>query len=617
MMQFTVCAQAARTLFSIAAAGTGGGGGGGGASLIIDTDIISGSLTNGFAGNGSWIKVFGYNMGTTGNFGTTSGTQVWFRDPLGDNAWHEVATYNYLQASKATPTGLSVACVQIGALGGSQVAGRVLDLKTTLAGVDSNILSSWFTIQVGNFYFVSPTGNDGTGVVNDITHPYANAQVWTGSTFTGICASGKLAPGDTIVFLGGSYSIQGGYLNTVYRFATSGAWATAVGGGSAPTGVVGHGYVHFTAYPGVPGVGPDIPFFTMASGGGILGVESSFASLTNGHGWYVSVSGLKGQQTTASARDACLVNGQNGAFYWRVYDNECAGWPTSVGTTNSGGLSGDFHNTYMRYNYIHDISGNLTDLQNHGIYFGGASGGSYEGAAQNCFVNGNYIVNCTAGSGIQFYWQNGNSVNTSVFTNNDISGNFIDTTKKYGINLGQSSISFNVYNNVITNAGLNPIRLEGLSISGQPAMNINICMNTIYGWNTSGSIHDSVFLTEGYANTGTIKIDHNIFAGASGRSQTNSWYENSAFGGADANITMSQNVFYDYAGTLTGSAAKDGAPITSSPNFTNRASKDFTLATGSSALLAVTTTENFSVTRDIIGASRPKGAHKDIGAYES
>jgi len=616
MMQLTIIAAAAAVILNTAA-GTSGGGGGGGAPLLVDTDRISASQTNGFDGNGGDVKFYLYNGGTSGNFGTTAGLQVWFRDPLGDNAWHEVAVYNYLQSSKATHTGIQLASVRLGHPVGANTSGHVYDLSVTLAGVRSNVLSSWFTSQVGNIWYVSPTGSDSTGVKNDINHPFANAQVWTGSTFTGICAGGGLAPGDDIVFLGGSYSIQGGYLNTVFRFATTSTWATAVGGGSAPTGVSGHGYVHFGAYQGSPGIGPDIPFFTMASGGGILGVESSFASSSNGHGWYVSVSGLKGQQTTTSARDACLVNGQNGAYFWRVYDNECAGWPTSSGTTNSGGLSGDFHNTYLRWNWIHDISGNLTDLQNHGIYCGGASGGTYEGATQNTSVFGNLIQNCTAGSGIQFYWQNTNSVNTSVFTGCDIAGNFIDNTAKYGINCGQSSIAINVYNNVVTNCGLNALRMEGLNLAGQPTFSMYWVMNTVYGWNRTGSINDSAFVTEGYANNGTLYIAHNIFAGASGRSTTNSWYANTVFVGADSNISMSQNVYYDYAGTLTGSAAKDSTPITTSPNFTNRTSKDFTLGTPSSARQAVTTSEGFTVGVDIVYTNRPKSVTKDCGAYES
>jgi hypothetical protein len=80
---------------------------------------------------------------------------------------------------------------------------------------------------------------------------------------------------------------------------------------------------------------------------------------------------------------------------------------------------------------------------------------------------------------------------------------------------------------------------------------------------------------------------------------------------------MSQNVYYDYAGTLTGSAAKDATPITTSPNFTNRASKDFTLGTPSSARQAVTTSEGLTVTIDILNKTRPKSVTKDCGAYES
>lgn len=617
MMQLNIFALAATVLFSNpqnAGSGGGGGGGGGGgtAPVLVATDIVSGSLVNGENGKGSYVRIIGANMGTLGNLGTTAGLQCWFRDSAGDNIWYEAGAYRTLVANRVTPSGLQEACVQIGSLGGAQVAGRALDMKITLAGVDSNIFGSYFTNQPGNFWFISTSGADGTGVINDIGHPYRFLQVWTGSTFTGICASGKLAPGDTIVLRGGAWGDQNGYDSRWFRFATTGSWATGVGGGSAPTGATGHGWIHFTAYPG-----EDV-HFTGTSGGGIHGCESSFASSSDGgHGQYVSVSGIHFETTAAGARDASGVNGQNGARHWRVVSNEMGPWATATGTTNAGGVTGVFQEAFILYNDIHDISGNLTDQQNHGIYFGGGTGGAYDDASKNLKISANWMRNCVCGSGIQGYWQNTNNTATSVMTGIEISGNFIDTTLKYGINLGQSTYSAKVFNNQIVNCGLSPLRLEGLNTGGAPNFNIQMCFNTCYGWNTVGSIRDSVFVTEGYANNGVIQIEHNIFAGASGRSTSNSWYANTAFGGADSNITMSQNVYYDYAGTLTGSATKDASPITATPNFTNRGTKDFTLTAVSSAIDAVTTTDSLALALDILLATRPKGVRKDCGCFES
>lgn len=622
MMRFNHIALAVALAFGHPPGGTSGGGGGGGGGTspaIITTDIVSGSLTNGENNAGSYMRIIGANLGTSGALGTSAGLQVWFRNGSGDT-WHEVASYRTLTAQRVSPSGLQEACVQLGSLGGSMPAGALLDMSLTLNGVRSNIFAGYFTVQVGNFYFISGTGSDTTGTVNVIGSPYRYGQVWTGSTFTGLCASGKLQPGDTLVWLAGNYTAdEQGYnagttgANAVFRFATTGGWATGVGGGSAPTGVAGHGFIHFTSYPGA-----DV-HFTLSKGGGIQGCESSFASSSDGgHGQYWSVSGIHFEMTATAARDASGINFQNGSRHCRAVSNELGPWATASGTTNAGGFTGVLQEGVILYNDIHDISGNLTDLQNHGIYLGGATGGTYDDASKNTIVAGNWLRNCMAGSGIQLYWQNTNSTATSVMTGIQIYGNWIKTTAKYGINCGQSAVGVLVYNNQIEDTGLNSLRMEGLNkLTGQADFAIVYAFNTCYGWNRTGSINDAAFVTEGYANYGSIKLEHNIFAGSSSRSTSNNWYSNTVFGGADANVTMSQNVYYDYKGTLTGSAAKDASPITTSPNFTDRTASNFTLATGSSALSAVTTTDSLSLTTDILLAPRPKGVNKDCGCYES
>jgi len=614
MIRFNSIALAAAVIFSNPqpSGGGGGGGGGGTAPVLVATDIVSGSLINGENNNGAYVRVIGANFGTSGNFGTAAGFQCWFRDAIGDNTWHEVASYRTLGANRVTPAGLQEACIQIGSLGGTQVAGRVLDMKVTLAGVDSNIFNNYFTNQPGNFWFISLTGSDSTGVVNDINHPFRYLQVWTGTTFTGVCALGKADRGDTFVIRGGAWSDQNGYDTRWYRFArTTGAWANCVAGGNAPTGANGHGWIHFTSYPG-----EDV-HFTGTVGGGIHGCESGFASSNDGgNGQYISVSGIHFETSSTGARDASGVNGQNGARHWRVVSNEMGPWPTVTTTTNAGGITGVFQESFILYNDIHDISGNLTDQQNHGIYLGGSTGGTYDDASRNVKVSGNWLRNCVAGSAFNLYWQNTNSNPASVMTGIEISGNFIDTTLKYGINCGWSTISAKVFNNLIVNTGLSPLRHEGQMITGQPNFNIQFCYNTCYGWNTTGSIRDSAYITEGYANTGVIQIEHNIFAGAP-RSTSNSWYANTVTAGFDSNVTMSQNVYWDYAGVLTGFASKDAAKITTDPKLANRATKDFTLASGSSAIDAVTTTDSIALTFDILLAARPKGARKDCGCFES
>ena len=115
---------------------------------LIDTDIRSGSLT-GFENNkGCYLRLYGYNLGRQNTLGTASGARVYLRDPLGDNAWHEVDNYRALNSSRVYSTHQVIRIiVQVGTLGGSITVGRALDVKITVNGVDTNILTGWFTVQ--------------------------------------------------------------------------------------------------------------------------------------------------------------------------------------------------------------------------------------------------------------------------------------------------------------------------------------------------------------------------------------------------------------------------------------------------------------------------------------
>lgn len=578
------------------------------APTLLNTDIISGSLTNGENGKGAYLRLFGYNFGTVAAFGTSAGAQVFLRDPLGDNLWHGVDNYRYLRKSRTyTINQVQTMCVQVGNAG-SWTAGRTLDLKVTVNGVDTNILTGQFTVQQGHFYFVSLTGSEGTGTVDDITKPYRYVWQWDGtSSFTGIALAIKA--GDTIVVRGGNWSDQT-FANRWVNF-----WTQT---GSNPTGAANHGYIHITSYPG------ELVHHTGAVGGGIQGCDSTRAA--NGGGQYVSISDFHIETGAAAAQDAGPVNLQNGANFWRVFDCECGPWPSTLvspANARSSAIGGQGINVIIAFNDCHDIDCDANNpgssaLENHGMYMGGASGGAFDAASQNVEICYNWVHNIPGGSGIQFYWQgsSGGAYTTSVFTGIKIHHNFVDTVKKYGINMSKSTVSGDIYLNIITNTGLNGMRFEGLSYSaGVNLFNLNFEQNTVYSWNYRSSISDAGFLSEGYANTGTIKINHNMFVGGFGRAGTISWYSNGVFAGADSNVTMSQNLYYDYAATpFTGSAAKDSTPITASPLFTSKETGDFTCQAGGAGINALTTTEAVVCTVDFYGI--PKSTNKDLGACE-
>jgi hypothetical protein len=587
---------------------------------LIDTDINSGSLTNGENNKGAYLTLYGYSFGTKSNLGTSLGARVYMRDPLGDNTWHEVDNYRFLDQSPTYEINqsLMIRC-QIGALGGSQTAGRLLDIKVNVAGTDTNVLIGQFMIQTGHFWFVSLNGNDSTGVRDDINHPYRYVQNWVNGSVAMASPSifqaiGGIQPGDTIVIRGdeGTWSDTKGFNDTGFypwlRFARGDAGFTpGFGGGTAPTGAAGHGYIHITAYPAV-GANEDVHY--AGPNGAIMGTLGSFANA--GWGKYVSVSNLRMETTSGSTRDAGMVNFQNGADYWRVYGNYAGPWAVQSTVTNSSAIGGQGNYMKVFFNKVSSISGYLADQQNHGMYFGGQNSGSANNACQNCEVAYNWIVDSVCGSGIQFFWQNGVSgTPSSVFVGNRVHHNFVDTTLKYGINMADGNVSADIYDNIVINTGLVALRFVGPTGA---TFAMNWAYNTIWNWNTVNGAQTAAFLNDGFADAGSCKINHNIFAMPAGHTQTVSWYGNN--GAGDGNQTMDENLYYDYAGTLTGSAAKDAHPITTSPLFTNPALNNFTCQTGGAGINAVTRTEAIAVLTDFYGIAKPISSAKDIGACE-
>jgi len=576
------------------------------APKIVGTDLKAITLVNNYNGQGSWFKIFGYGLGSSSLFGSSTGAKVYLRDPAGDNAWHEVSTYVAFETSRTFARNqLLRLTVQVGNLGGSQVDGRALDLKITVNGVDTNVLTAALINQgARDFYYASPAGNDTTGVKNDITKPFRYVQYFnsTNNTYTGIWAAWKR--GDTIVIRGngGTWSDQIADTRWV-RFP----WGPAAGSytGTAPTGAVNTGYYTFYGMPGEDVYG------SFATGGGIQGCSSAQAQ--SGYGQYVQITGMRIDIQGGAARDAGPVNLQNGADHWIVTDMECGPWIAgSSSVLNSSGIGGQGTNCYVAFNYVHGIQG-LSDLQNHGMYFGGVAGGTgYNAATQNTEVCYNWVQNCTGGSGIQFYWQGGNSV---YMTGNKVHHNFVETTAKYAINIGESCVSMDCYDNICVYAGWSAIRLAPLSASGTLAINIE--HNTLYAWNQSHGATTAIaaILNEGFLNTGATKVNHNIIA-APTRSGTYSidWYSNN--GASDSNLTASQNLYWDPDGVKTVAWSIDAAGIFADPKFSDKANLLFTLLAGSPALDAVTTAASLTVSDDYYGINRPSGTRNDIGACE-
>lgn len=571
---------------------------------LLGIDDVDGSLTGGESGLGNWLTLFGYSLGRQSELGTSAGARVYFRNPAGDNLWHEVGNYRSLEQSRSYKRTQAVAVtVQLGSLG-SPGAGAVLDVKINVAGVDTNILTGAFTVQPGNTYFVSLTGNDATGVVNDIAHPFRYwQQANGGTTFTGIWAT--LGPGDTIVPRGGTWTDQVGFEGRLVRLQAH--------SGSLPTGATGHGYIKIRNYPGpILGNAPEYVHVSVPAGGagGIHGCSTSRAAM--GYGKFVSISGLHIECDPTVLGDAGPINLQAGADGWRVHNCELGPWMStrlSPNNAKAGGVAGQGDGVVVRFNHIHDIGCDPAALENHGIYCGDAN----DLCAQNWLISHNRIEDVPGGSTIQ--WNN--TVSSGTFDGMKVHNNFLKNCAKYNVNLGTALRTAEIYNNVLEGAGYAAVRVDD-DVTGR---DIKFTHNTIEQASCN-SAYKTVFAntTSGLTH-GSIDFSHNILVMQAGHDPELVSYTNCTSG--DTAVTMTRNLYFDADGVTVTVPTIDGTGLYSNPLFVAPAKGNYTVAAGSPALGACNDAEPLAIADDFYGIVRPvtgtgsPGATKnDIGAMQ-
>lgn len=556
--------------------------------VVLATDIVAGPITGGENGNGVFVNLYGYNFGST--LGTD--TKVYVKN---GSTWYEVASYiSMSNTATYTINNVKKICFEIGNASGAS-NGTTLNFKVTVSGTDSNT-DKTFMVAPGDIYYVDPsTGSEATGTKNDITKPFLYPQVYSGS-FSGIWGSGKLKAGDFIVLRGGTYSSTNGFNSRWIRFKNSVT-------GSAPDGTSGKGYIAIRNYPGEVAEWAG----TNGSFGGIQGCGTADSS--SGYGKYVVISGLKftGPSTSGST-DACPINFQTGADYWRVFDNDIT-WPsTDSGSAHqkAGGIAGNGDPLIIMFNYVHDVSGgDASSLENHGIYLDGSNN-----CAANFEIAYNWVKNITTGSMIQCHNQSA----SDLFTNGQVHHNWCDTSGKYGL-IFDSFQNINAWNNVVMNSTRNGMRFN--PNSNQNNLQFVGAFNTFYNCYTSSSgayIAPISQEASPAAKSGTnyIKIFQNIIALASSRTNSPSFVaDNGGF------MTFDQNLYYDYKGTLTTKYSSDTNGIYGHPRFVNPG-VDFNIQANSVAVSNATSTTPITVTDDFSFVIRPAAGHanKSIGAYE-
>ncbi|MEC5215406.1 hypothetical protein RCH09_000336 [Actimicrobium sp. GrIS 1.19] len=559
-----------------------------GAPYVRYIDAVSGPVTGGEGNNGAYLSIFGNNFGSSG-MGTT--TKVY----IGGS---EVANYRYLGTAKVgSKLGLQQLTVQVGNLGNA-VAGTALPISVVVNGVTSNV-DQTFTPNPGRILFVALNGNDSTAVAGDISKPWRYLQT---SARGG--AYGTLQAGDHVVIRGGNWSDTG----------FDGAWLRfrdTQQQGSAPTGAARTGWIHITAYPGpVSGNAIEDVHYSTPSGvkGGIQGPNSAYYATT---GDWVSISNLRMDVSATASSDAAPLNVQYGAGPWRVVNNELGPWPSTLaapGNAMGGGVAGHGNNVKVYGNNIHDIAC-VGALENHGIYI--------DSGATNWDVGFNWVHNITGGNLLQMFDNVGLAGNNYVgfpanwagFSGMQVHHNWFDGSGKYGLNLADSIISGTIWNNVVTGATYSGLRINTISQN----MNMTIAFNTFYDNDrvVSGSGNAQVLNTWGnYSPTGTIRIYDNLFAAGPATLASSSYYANE--GSSDSYLDFKRNLYWAN-GNGWSTLARDSTGLYGDPKLT----ATLALGAGSVAIDAATQATPITVNDDLTGlVSRPRGAAKDIGAFE-
>jgi hypothetical protein len=574
------------------------------------------SPTGGEFNAGSYLRIYGYNFGRRADLGTDAGCRLFLRDPLGDNAWHEVANYRELSRSRTYNVNQLVrVTVQVGALGGGMVAGHPLDLKVRVNGVDSPVKTACLVVHFRDTWFASPTGDDASGVKNDIAHPFRYVQHYT-TDFVGIWTpTTGIQPGDDLVMMGGDWSDQVGFDGKFLRPLTQ--------TGSAPTGAAGTGPYHITSYPGpVLAHAPADAHITVPSGGGGGITGPSETRSGEGYGKWFEVCELRIDCDPNANADAAPINLQTNADDWWVIGCECGPWLSTLPTPDNaraGGIAGSSRRGKILACHIHDIDCDanavnldVTNKENHGIYMDQG----HVAPSDSVEIAYNWIHDIPGGSGLQYY-DSGGGWMTGMLCHH----NWIEQVNKYCLNLANGIQSIDAWCNVLVQPnGRNALRWGQDSTADTVHRLVH---NTIVmGTSTSG--YQAAVTQEGsHLDLGELVFQHNIVALFSGAAAAGTIWMDVGAASTAAAFTSEQNLYYDPDGVRTTAPAIDSSSIVGDPVFASMAKRLFNCLTGGAGINACTLAERLAEPDDYYGidfpvqdTSTPGATRNDIGAIQ-
>ena len=547
--------------------------------VILYTDITSGPNTGGENNNGAYLSIFGRNFGNDIDAITVT---------VGGGT---VARKMYLGTSYGRPD-IQWLAVQ---LGSKAVTGAI---KITVGGVASNT-DKTFTVRSGNFFYVSLTGNDGTGVMNDITHPYRTPNYIKGlAGFHG---------GDFIIVRGGTYDLNdgtNGVVNTCWLRITN-----AGTDGNPKT---------FMGYPGetviaqiddatvkVAGTGSSAPFGNY-SYWVISNIKATVTSCNHANIYAIGA---------PAASSYCLndPNANDGVGFINMVNLEVTGNDQGLMCINGSGVNP------IVIAYSHDVK-----LLGVSVHNGGPPEGScqshvfYLAASQkNTEVGWCTIHDMQDGRAtIQIHEDGftgcyGNKTLTDIKVHDNVLYNLFGEAIVFGGSTGD--IYF--YNNLIYNTPrANPIYSDIISVRGNGnVLNARIYNNTLYANPNNTGV--GKVITFGAVETsctyGTANMYNNIFYVT--ESQDIYWADNT--GGSCFTKTSDYNIWYgssDSIPTWHGTHDKLVNPL-----FFDASKGKFQLTALSPAIGAGTSELSVRTLtqRDHVGVIRPVN-NFDIGAFQ-
>jgi hypothetical protein len=271
---------------------------------------------------------------------------------------------------------------------------------------------------------------------------------------------------------------------------------------------------------------------------------------------------------------------------------------TGVNHPRAAGIVGNGNGCAVHGNYVHDIYGDTSANENHGIYFDGGAAPTVNMRVSFCC-----IYNISGGNGYQSY-----DANSTGSTGNIVHHLWIETYNKNGLNIADQTISLQAYNIVIVDGGESPIRFNTADVAA--ANGIDIWNITAYGWGRVASNRGAV-QDDWSIGAGSVRIRNSIFMQKASHSANSYSFTNL---NTPAKFTMNNNRYYDPDGRLTTKPSEDSNGTVGTPGFTDISTRDFSLANGSACINAGTAPASRAY--GFLLNAAPQGASHDIGAYE-